>query len=704
VCSLFLDLTYREITLRKYPVNNAFNPVLRSTWAASLIAIIFGSWFSLTYESLRIPWSVYWTQPNLWPAALSLGLNDSLEFLLIPVGGTLAFTGTFFIPKFRFRRPIGALLIVGVVTAVTYYIYNSLIQYEPFRGYLPFVLFFVLFAIGLSIGYAMLDRAWIERSDTSRKIGWLVGCVGLVGFGTTSILNDTLYKGLYPTLHLSSHQTAYVLLHCGLLHVLVNLLNRVPRSRTWLVAFTLLVSISLFSVASFSKSATIATVRPLYTSFTVLGQSGVVKQSYDMSREDKLKTTIVDDPAALKRFIDNANFPELPDGFSLKDFNVLFIMIEAFRFDQTSLFLKSLNTTPNLVKLAERGAFVFKRAYSPSSGTVHSLASFMTMTYPSHARIETWQRAWYGELDKRATTIAELFSASGYQTTRISHNHYACFINLMLGFGQGFARTHFVEQWTTKDNKKTDRELADYAVRLQRKRVGSDAKYFDWIFFASPHSPYIAHYPDWPAKNDFDCYRQEIRFVDEQLGRLFRAMDANGVFDTTIVIITGDHGEEFGEHGGSHHKATVYSEVIRVPLVMWIPGIKGSLIKKPTSTMYTFPWLFLHHDEMLRTETEKIIRNEIGPMMRATDGAVIIELVGHDRMQSSLVYETHKVNYDFITQRLEVFDLRTDPSEQRNLLFTSSGIASRFSQKINRYRIVRASHRRMTLAPKRRPQ
>jgi hypothetical protein len=88
-------------------------------------------------------------------------------------------------------------------------------------------------------------------------------------------------------------------------------------------------------------------------------------------------------------------------------------------------------------------------------------------------------------------------------------------------------------------------------------------------------------------------------------------------------------------------------------------------------------------------------------MLRATGGAAVIELIGHDRMLASLVYDDQKINYDLITGRITAFDARTDPLEQRDLLALRPSLRADAAAKIRAYASVRASLRRYLLRPDR---
>jgi glucan phosphoethanolaminetransferase (alkaline phosphatase superfamily) len=95
------------------------------------------------------------------------------------------------------------------------------------------------------------------------------------------------------------------------------------------------------------------------------------------------------------------------------------------------------------------------------------------------------------------------------------------------------------------------------------------APFFAWVHYLEPHAPYDA--PGW---SDHARYRGEVAKVDAELGRLLDALAADGRLDETLVVLTADHGEEFGEHGGRWHGYSLYDEVVRVPLIIRAPGGK----------------------------------------------------------------------------------------------------------------------------------
>jgi arylsulfatase A-like enzyme len=202
-----------------------------------------------------------------------------------------------------------------------------------------------------------------------------------------------------------------------------------------------------------------------------------------------------------------------------------------------------------------------------------------------------------------------------------------------------------------------------------------------------------------PSETDHDRYVQELRNSDEQMGRLLEGLREEGRLKDTVVIFFGDHGEEFQEHGGSYHKATVYTEVTQVPLLVYLPGMSGQEMHRPLSTYYVLPWLLRTGSEKMREPALRRIQEDISPMMRATDGAVVIELIGHDRMMSSLVYQDEKYNYDFLSSMYEVYDVQNDRLEQKDRFDTDIELAQRGVEKMESYLTVRAARANFILKP-----
>lgn len=101
----------------------------------------------------------------------------------------------------------------------------------------------------------------------------------------------------------------------------------------------------------------------------------------------------------------------------------------------------------------------------------------------------------------------------------------------------------------------------------------------------------------------------------------------------------------------------------------------------------------------MKKQAEARIREHFGPMMKRTGGAVVSEVLGHDRMKSTLIYDDLKVNYDFRAQRTEVYRFAEDPGETKDLYRSDLTLAREAGQRVGAYREVRAARRRFTLRP-----
>lgn len=613
-------------------------------------------------------------------------MHGSLLYLLPAIG--FAFAGAALLPIpvkgiWKYVRNVGT---VGICMAVSYIIYRVLTIYHPFRGHPPFIAGAVFGAAALA-GTVFLWNA--TRSRRIHPIWMLILSTLLLAVGgALHYANYHFYLGYYPTLHLAAAQTEMLILLGGIAGLKISFCH----TRFVRLICILLAAVVFATGATGWQAEATSAVLPDFVDSTVLGQSRVVFNSFSETKSDKT----IFDTAGPERFHRHSGLPDLPEGFMPEDYNILLIVSEATRFDQTSLFDDKLKTTPNLLSRS-KNALVFTRAYAPSSGTLHSLSAILVMSYPSMIAMETWMKVWNGELYPEEETVAETLSKVGYDTFWVGYNHW--FPKNLLGFDQGFAQVELIPG-------NYDPEIAAKAVEFIERRAKSPDRFFGWVFFVSPHGPYEAHgYKDMPDKKKIDRYRQEIRFVDEQLEKLFTALEERRILDKTIVIYTGDHGEEFREHGGTKHKTTVYSESIQVPLTIWIPGVTPGHFSDPTSTAYVFPWLFSHTElPLLKKRFETRAKTVFGPMLRETNGAIIVELIGHNKMRSSLIWKDLKVNYDFISNRVEVYRPELDRLEEHNLFGKDPALKKRARSMLEAYRTVRAAGARYILKPKKRPQ
>jgi arylsulfatase A-like enzyme len=311
--------------------------------------------------------------------------------------------------------------------------------------------------------------------------------------------------------------------------------------------------------------------------------------------------------------------------------NVLFIVWDTTRADRMSLYGYEKPTTPFLDSWAAEEALVFENCASTANATIPSHGAIFTGLFPSEHGANTR----FNLLDDRFETLAEIFRDGGYETYLFSANpHISSDENFTQGFDR--AEHPWDKKYTTKTDdilrRKTDpRELErrlpktvhpKEKIHLRFKATGELAEkgLSDWLetrdgkgpFFAylnymEAHQPYI---PAEEARNLFMTPDQVERFLAidysprtlwehtfglkgykpeeieltglaydaciSELDDLFRiliaALEKSGNLDNTIVVLTSDHGEQIGEHHMLGHQYSLYEELLRVPLVLRVPG------------------------------------------------------------------------------------------------------------------------------------
>lgn len=286
--------------------------------------------------------------------------------------------------------------------------------------------------------------------------------------------------------------------------------------------------------------------------------------------------------------------------------NVLIIILDTVRASAMSLYGYERATTPALDRLAA-SSVVFDRAFSTTSWTL-----------PSHGSMFTGRRAgelstrWNAPLDDRDRTLAEALAAHGYLTAGFVANPFYTTHETGLGRGfhryedvpvslrqllvsSSFAQTPFVKRLFRNPSRegllRSLREL-DFRLTIKPEYDRKDSRrltseFLDWQrrvagrpFFAMLNL-YDAHRP-YNAPDGFDSlfardpglrdsYDGAIAYMDRELARMLAALERRGVLDNTILIVTSDHGEHFGEWGLQEHGNSLYRPSLHVPLLIRAP-------------------------------------------------------------------------------------------------------------------------------------
>jgi arylsulfatase A-like enzyme len=292
--------------------------------------------------------------------------------------------------------------------------------------------------------------------------------------------------------------------------------------------------------------------------------------------------------------------------------NVIVYLIDTLRSDRTSTYGYHRPTTPNLDRLAREG-FVFENAYSVASWTRPAVASLFTALYPSFHGVEVTTG-----LSRRATTLAERFRSGGWSTAAFVGNVQIYGAGLELE--QGFDRFFVFPGWfgpvpqTWEINQ----------VLLPHLEEARDEPFFLYVHAMDPHAPYSppsrwrGHYGDsaygGPVQPRFtqhmhlrpmrlapddlayvrDLYDEDVRYQDAMLGELLDALERTGLDRTTLVVVVADHGEELFERGDWEHGERLFEELIRIPLVVRVPGapaLAGRRVAAPVQIVDLMPTL-----------------------------------------------------------------------------------------------------------------
>jgi arylsulfatase A-like enzyme len=213
----------------------------------------------------------------------------------------------------------------------------------------------------------------------------------------------------------------------------------------------------------------------------------------------------------------------------------------------------------------------------------------------------------------------------------------------------------------------TDRALAWIARRPAQK-------WFLWLHYLDPHSHYALH-PGEPSfgETQKDLYDAELRFTDKHLGRLLDELVRLPGGDRTIVILTSDHGDAFGEHGFDGHAIALFKEVIHVPMIIYIPDNPPRLVGSAVTNLDIVPTLaaLCGIDTGEATFEGRSLVPQIFAGIEDPARTVFAE-TNYPAPLRAAVNASWKLIYNMKGNFYELYDLKQDPLEKKNLASRSS--------------------------------
>jgi arylsulfatase A-like enzyme len=357
----------------------------------------------------------------------------------------------------------------------------------------------------------------------------------------------------------------------------------------------------------------------------------------------------------------------IPDRFK-KPWNVLLITIDDLRYDRTTFGgyakqEKHRDTTPNLSKLVARST-TFDWCQAPAAGTMASIPAILTSKF-FHSGIALDEDHNPPKIRPENVILPEIMKGAGYYTGVIgSHDWWNDW-----GLDQG------VDEYDNSIGKTPDafRVAADKVTNhiLAWISRNQGRKWFMWAHYIDPHGRYVAHpdVVDW-GNEEPDLYDAEIKWTDQEVGRLLDRMLELPSTANTIIIITSDHGDSMAEHTvplGTHGTA-LYRELLHVPMIFYIPDAKPRAIRGAVTNLDILPTM---------AALAGIPIDDLEPEGRSLVGALFYGREDRERIvfaetnapdkQRAAISEKWKLIYYLSSNVYELFDLTADDWEKTNL-------------------------------------
>lgn len=383
--------------------------------------------------------------------------------------------------------------------------------------------------------------------------------------------------------------------------------------------------------------------------------------------------------------------------------NVVIIVLDAARWDRYGIYGSDLQATLNIDEFA-KDALVFENSVATAPYTITSVSSLFSGLLPETHGVRRISQVFPSELE----SMPKAFRKNGYYALCLSGSK---FITPQFGLASDFdqvvpmRKDEYKEaQVTTQDENAIRKGISDAAK--------SGKPLFMYAHFLPPHWPYRPPAPydsfytkgdkvkmrkAWMVKSalDYDLippdnndiytyerrYFNNLRYGDHVVKVVLDELKTNGLFEDSIVIITADHGEAFGEHKQFGHNTTVFEQMIRIPMAVKVPGTKAGRIVNPVGLIDIFPTLV----ELMGLEIESV--NFQGRSLAS------LFVNGEESPRDDYYYaRTNSYNYYFMMRgerykyihaefQEYMFDLKNDPEEKNNIIDQHPALAATLRMK-----------------------
>jgi arylsulfatase A-like enzyme/Tfp pilus assembly protein PilF len=368
----------------------------------------------------------------------------------------------------------------------------------------------------------------------------------------------------------------------------------------------------------------------------------------------------------------------LPRGVPRDGLNLVIVTLDTTRADRMGAYGANDVETPTFDALAREGV-LFEQAASVAPLTLPAHSSLFTGKFPPEHGVRDNGGFFLGP---EQLTLAEVLKARGYRTGAFVG---AYVLDSKWGLNQGFD-TYFDDFDLSKTRgvslgaiQRPGNEVVDKALPWIQQ-AGS-TPFFAWVHLYDAHSPYRPPEP-FASRYEGHPYNGEIAFADSQVARIVSQLRSSGLYDRTVVVVMGDHGESLGDHGEASHGFFIYESVARVPLVIRAPFSQTAKrrVSDPVRSVDVMPTVL---DLLGVANSTKISGVSLTPLMTGAKRELGLDTY------SEAMYPLHHYGWSDLralrsgrykvidAPRPELYDLDRDPAEATNLFSERQPLADR---------------------------
>jgi arylsulfatase A-like enzyme/Tfp pilus assembly protein PilF len=368
-----------------------------------------------------------------------------------------------------------------------------------------------------------------------------------------------------------------------------------------------------------------------------------------------------------------------------EDFNLIIITLDTTRADYIGFYnhLKS-ELTPHIDRVAREGIGL-RNCYTSVPQTLPSHCSLFTGKYPIAHGVRNNASC---VLPDEELTLAEIFRKNGYITYAVVSSYV---LVSKFGLSQGFDSYDDALDSNQAINSfgseiPADRVYRKFSLWLDKH---CDRKFFSWVHFFDPHQPYAPPAP-YDKQYGGDLYAGEVAYVDHFVGKIIDDLKKKGIYDKTLVVIFGDHGEDLGEHQEFGHATFCYNQTIQVPLIFSKnPGFRtNGPALPPLDLVDVMPVILELYGFDAPGSIQGLSLKEINAMDTASEKRLIYfeSMYPLEEMGWAPVIGIIEGRYKYIRlPKAELYDLETDKDELVNMYYKKYNISQDLDRKLKAF-------------------